>query len=320
MESPENADQVNGGELISKSTRSTDIQTFGIDSIIERQDGVSSSDCCVDDAIETKIRQVTIDDLPHDILMNIFDELTLCMIACLGLTCRRFYTSCKIYHPKPFSLALYVDQKCNQDLSVAFCNPLGCSYFSDKATFIPMYKTVRGWYQDAPLQIIRKEWYPGHGKHLADLIENWQGLRHYRKTWLDIGRYPYTFFLSRYLLISAYNPSNENCKAKLALQDRYRDHLLHLPLYGDPRALLYSGLYRQWRGRPRSALPNPRQMEPRAWFLEAKEIISRDRYNHVRKGRWVFHWRDYTVGKGSGDWPDQEISDLFSGWRAMSGL
>ncbi|KAF7885814.1 uncharacterized protein EAF02_004323 [Botrytis sinoallii] len=319
MESPENLDQVNDGELIPEPT-STEIKTLDIQPIVERQDGVSSPDHCIDDAIETKTRHVTINDLPHDILMNIFDELSPCMIACLGLTCRRFYTSCKIHHPKPFSLALYVDQKCNQDLSVAFCNPLGCCQFSDKTTFTPMYSTVRSWYQDAPLQIIRKQWYPRHGKHLADLIENWQGLCHYRKTWLDIGRYPYTFFFPRYLSISVYNPTNENCKAKLALQHRYRDHFLHLPLYGDTHVLRHTRSYRRLRGVPRLALPNPHQMEPRAWFLEAKELILRDRYNHVRKSRWISHWRDYTVGKVCRDWPDQDISDIFSDWKAMIGL
>ncbi|TEY70257.1 hypothetical protein BOTCAL_0108g00120 [Botryotinia calthae] len=76
MESPGYPVQINGGELILKSARSTETQTFGIESIVERQDGVSNSKCCVDDAIETKIRKDAIDDLPHDILMNIFDELT----------------------------------------------------------------------------------------------------------------------------------------------------------------------------------------------------------------------------------------------------
>ncbi|KAF7893949.1 hypothetical protein EAF00_007463 [Botryotinia globosa] len=81
MESAENSDQVNGSELILKSTRSTDIQTLGIQTIVERQHGVSNPDDCVDDAIETKTRQVTINDLSHDILMNIFDELNSCMVT-----------------------------------------------------------------------------------------------------------------------------------------------------------------------------------------------------------------------------------------------
>ncbi|KAF7956093.1 hypothetical protein EAE96_005014 [Botrytis aclada] len=317
MVSPQNPDQVNSGQLISKSTKSADIETFGIEFIAEQQDGVANSGRCVDNIIETKTHRVSMNDLPHDILMNIFDELTPCMIACLGLTCRRFYTSCKIYHPKPFSLALYVDQKCTEGLSIGFCNPLGCSDFSGKETSAPMYKTTRGWYQHETLQTIRKEWYPGHGKHLADLMENWQGLRHYRKTWLDVGRHSYTFYLPRYLSISAYNPSNENCKAKLDLQDRYRDHLLHLPLYGDSRILLYTRIYRPWRGVSRPALPDPRQMDPEVWLLKAREIISKDRYNHARKGKWVSHWRDYAVGKDCRDWPDQEPCDLFSDWREM---
>ncbi|KAF7888007.1 uncharacterized protein EAF01_011161 [Botrytis porri] len=185
MESPENSNQFSGGELIFKSTRATDIHTFGIESIVEHQDGAANSGCCVDDTIETKTRQVTINDLPHDILMNTFDDLNPCIIACLGLTSRRFYTSCKIYHPKPFNLALCVDQKCAQDLSVALCHPLGRCQFSDKAISNPRYKIIGRWFEDTPLQIIRAEWYPGHGKYLADLIENWQGLHHYRKTCLD---------------------------------------------------------------------------------------------------------------------------------------
>ena len=320
MESSEYPVQVNGGDLILKSARSTDTQTFGIESIFERQGGVSNSNCCVDAAIETKIRKITIDHLPHDILMNIFDELTPCMIASLGLTCSRLYTSCKIYHPKSFSLALHVDQTCNHDLSIAFCNPLGCSSPSVKGTYIPLYQTVRGWYREIPYPVIRKEWCPGHGKHLADLLEDWRGLRHYRKAWLDIGRYPYTFFLPRYLSITAYNPSNENCKVKLALQDRYRDHLLHLSLCGDSRVLLLSRSYRPWRGLTRPILPSPRQMDPRAWFLEAKEILLRDRCNHAQKKRWVFHWRHYTIGQGCEDWPEQEAVEFFSEWRAMIDL
>ncbi|CCD49101.1 predicted protein [Botrytis cinerea T4] len=279
MESSEYPVQVNGGDLILKSARSTDTQTFGIESIFERQDGVSNSNCCVDDAIETKIRKITIDHLPHDILMNIFDELT-----------------------------------------QSFCNPLGCSSPSVKGTYIPLYQTVRGWYREIPYPVIRKEWCPGHGKHLADLLEDWRGLRHYRKAWLDIGRYPYTFFLPRYLSITAYNPSNENCKVKLALQDRYRDHLLHLSLCGDSRVLLLSRSYRPWRGLTRPILPSPRQMDPRAWFLEAKEILLRDRCNHAQKKRWVFHWRHYTIGQGCGDWPEQEAVEFFSEWRAMIDL
>ncbi|TGO19835.1 hypothetical protein BTUL_0002g00800 [Botrytis tulipae] len=83
MKSPGNREQVNCGELIPKSTRSTDIQTPGIQSIVERQDGVSNSDYCVDDTIETKTRQVTINDLSHDILLNLFDELNSCMVGLL---------------------------------------------------------------------------------------------------------------------------------------------------------------------------------------------------------------------------------------------
>ncbi|TGO29548.1 hypothetical protein BPAE_0014g00750 [Botrytis paeoniae] len=81
MESPENPNQVNGGELILNSTRSTDIQNFCIESIVERQNGVANSGCCADDTIETKTRQFAINDLQHDILMNIFDELTLYIIT-----------------------------------------------------------------------------------------------------------------------------------------------------------------------------------------------------------------------------------------------
>ncbi|THV46288.1 hypothetical protein BGAL_0398g00100 [Botrytis galanthina] len=83
MESAGNPEQVNCCELIPKSTRSKDIQTLDMQSIIKRQNGVFNSDYFVDDAIETKTRQVSINDLPHDILMNIFDELTPCMVGLL---------------------------------------------------------------------------------------------------------------------------------------------------------------------------------------------------------------------------------------------
>ncbi|TGO69231.1 hypothetical protein BOTNAR_0013g00030 [Botryotinia narcissicola] len=83
MESAENSDPVNDSEQILKSTRFTDIQTLGIQTIVERQHGVSNSDYCADDTIEIKTRQVTINDLSHDILMNIFDELNSCMVGLL---------------------------------------------------------------------------------------------------------------------------------------------------------------------------------------------------------------------------------------------
>lgn len=320
MESPGNPEQANCGELITKSTRSKDIQTLDMQSIIKRQNGVFNSDYFVDDAIETKTRQVSINDLPHDILMNIFDELTPCMVVCLGLTCRRFYASCKIYHPKPFNLASYVDPNNNQDQTVAFCNSLACCQLSDKIPFTPMYSTVRYRSRKSRIQTILREWYPGHGKHLVDLIENWQGLRHYRKTWLDVGGYPGLYFFPRYLLISTYNPSNENCKAKLALQQRYKDYFHHVLLHGDSYPIPHRNSNPQLRGPSWLAIPNPLQMEPRAWFLESKEIILRDRYVHARKGIWLFHWRNLTVGQGCEDWLEEELLNFFSEWREMMGL
>ncbi|APA08806.1 predicted protein [Sclerotinia sclerotiorum 1980 UF-70] len=136
---------------------------------------------------ETMNHHTTITDLPHDVLMIIFDNLTPCMTACLGLTCSRFYITCKIHRPEPFNLSLHdtknhhcVTQKYRPE---TICNPLSCVYFSCDNGSLASSEPE----EDAMLilEISRHQVgnipatpYPRRD-HLADLIETWQGLRHY---------------------------------------------------------------------------------------------------------------------------------------------
>ncbi|CAD6446104.1 1d9a12cf-9efc-43bb-9d82-79574dfb0f22 [Sclerotinia trifoliorum] len=264
--------------------------------------------------IETR-NHTTINDLPHDVLMIIFDNLTPCMIACLGLTCRRFYTSCKIHHPGDFNLELHdteqhhsVNQKYYPD---TICNPLSCVHYScdhkrlttsepqeDAMLIVEISRHQSGSIPATP--------YPRRD-HLADLIETWHGLRDYRKTWLNVGNNGKSKYILKYLLISVYNPSNEHCKLKSALQDRYSDFY-----QGKPQRPAVFGLV--WIGGPWPTLPNPHQMTPRDWFLKAKEIILGDRSQHMSKDLWAEVWGGYVVGKNCLDWMEERPYDKFSDW------
>ncbi|KAF7877244.1 hypothetical protein EAF04_000928 [Stromatinia cepivora] len=269
--------------------------------------------------IQTKNHQTTINDLPHDILKIIFDNLTPCMVACLGLTCCRFYASCKIHHPGPFNLELHDAERYHgisqRYLPDAICNPISCVYYSCEHK-----RLMTSEFHSEPIFIIEISRhrvgnipvtsYPRRD-HLADLIETWHGLRHYRKTWLNVGINGETKYIIKYLLISAYNPSNEFCKMKLALQDRYSDFY-----HAEPERLAASGLV--WIGRPRPILPNPHQMAPHDWFLEAKETILGDRYQHTSKNLWAEFWSNYVIGKKCLDWMEEQPHDTFSDWSKES--
>ncbi|KAJ8058881.1 hypothetical protein OCU04_011865 [Sclerotinia nivalis] len=259
--------------------------------------------------IETKKHQTTINDLPHDILMLIFDNLTPCMVACLGLTCCRFYASCKIHHPGPFNLELHDTEQYHaitqrsRYCPDAICNPVSCVHYSCGSK-----RLLTSEFQADPIIIVEISRhragsipvtpYPRRD-HLADLIETWHGLRHYRKTWLNVGNNGESKYILKYLLISVYNPSNEYCKVKLALQDRYSDFYLVKP---------------QRPGPPRPILPNPHQMAPHDWFLKAKEIILGDRCQHMSKYLWAEVWGNYVIGKNCLDWMEERPYDTFSDW------
>ena len=125
--------------------------------------------------------------------MMIFDNLTPCMVACLGLTCREFYASCKVHHPKPFSLALHVTQ-------VYYPNPNkpgkkfdkfdSCAHnsyrvihgLSEKTGFNSGWKSRR-----KGNRYMADTWRPSQKFYLADLIETWSGFRDHQKVW-SMGR------------------------------------------------------------------------------------------------------------------------------------
>jgi hypothetical protein len=53
--------------------------------------------------------------MPYDVILHIFEHLSLCVKTCLGVTCKAFYAALKLQHPGPISLFLEVNcrRKCD---------------------------------------------------------------------------------------------------------------------------------------------------------------------------------------------------------------